>query len=50
LRRFFKVDKYHVVISALKSLADMDKVPYKKVSEAITKYGVNPDEPHALER
>ena len=50
LRRFFKVDKYHVVIAALKSLADMDKVPYKMVSEAIEKYGVNADEPHALER
>ena len=50
LRRFFKVDKYHVVIAALKSLADMDKVPYKMVSEAISKYGVNPEEPHALKR
>lgn len=50
LRRFFKVDKYHVVIAALKSLADMGKLPYTTVSEAITKYGVNPDEPHALER
>ena len=50
LRRFFKVDKYHVVIAALKSLADMDKVPYKMVSEAIEKYGVNPEEPHALKR
>jgi pyruvate dehydrogenase E1 component len=50
LRRFFKVDKYHVVIAALKSLADMDKVPYKMVREAIEKYKVNAEEPHALER
>ncbi|MBB6481195.1 pyruvate dehydrogenase (acetyl-transferring), homodimeric type [Spirochaeta isovalerica] len=50
LRNFFKVDRYHVAIAALKALADEGKIPLKKVSEAIKKYKVNPDAPHAVER
>jgi pyruvate dehydrogenase E1 component len=50
LRRFFKVDRYHVVVAALKSLADDGKLPYAAVSDALKKYGINPEEPHALNR
>ncbi len=50
LRRFFKVDRHHIVVAALKSLADDDKLPYSTVTDALTKYGINPEEPHALNR
>ena len=50
LRSFFKVDRYHIVVAALKSLADEDKLPQTTVSDALKKYGLNPEEPHALNR
>ncbi|NOR23391.1 MAG: hypothetical protein GQ542_03195 [Desulforhopalus sp.] len=50
LRRFFKVDRYHVVVAALKSLADEGKLPLTTVSDALKKYKINPEEPHALTR
>ncbi len=50
LRSFFKVDRYHVVIAALKGLADEDKIPLATVSDALKKYGLNPEAPHALNR
>ncbi len=50
LRHFFKVDRYHIVVAALKNLADDDKLPYTAVTDALTKYGINPEEPHALNR
>ena len=43
LRSFFEVNRYHVVIAALKSLADSDKFDPAKVDVAIAKYGINPD-------
>jgi len=45
LRQFFEVDRYHVVVAALKALADDGAVPVAKVSEAIRKYGVDPERP-----
>jgi pyruvate dehydrogenase E1 component len=50
LRSFFRVDRYHVVIAALKSLADEDKLPKTTVTDALRKYEINPEEPHALNR
>ncbi|MFA6162329.1 MAG: pyruvate dehydrogenase (acetyl-transferring), homodimeric type [Methylobacter sp.] len=43
LRRFFEVDRYHVVVAALKSLADMGQFDSAKVDVAIAKYGIKPD-------
>jgi len=43
LRRFFEVDRYHVTIAALKSLADLGQFDAAKVDVAIAKYGINPD-------
>ena len=43
LRRFFEVDRYHVTIAALKSLADMGQFDLAKVDVAIAKYGINAD-------
>ena len=50
LRRFFKVDRYHIVIAALKSLADEGKIEASIVAEAIKKNDIDPDAPHALTR
>ncbi|WP_071057899.1 pyruvate dehydrogenase (acetyl-transferring), homodimeric type [Pelistega sp. MC2] len=41
LRNHFEVDRYFVVIAALKALADEGKLPAEKVQEAIAKYGIN---------
>ncbi len=48
LREHFEVDRRFVVISVLRALADEGSVPAKKVKEAISKYGINPDKanPH----
>ncbi len=46
LRRFFEVDRNYVAVAALKSLADMELVPRKKVAEAIKKYGIDPEKPN----
>jgi len=46
LRHFFEVDRYFVTIAALKALADDGKLPYAKVTEAIKKYGIDPDKPN----
>jgi pyruvate dehydrogenase E1 component len=41
LRSFFEVDRYYIVIAALKSLSEQGKVDIKKVSEAIKKYEID---------
>ena len=41
LRKHFEVDRYHVVIAALKALADEGTLPAAKVDEAIKKYDIN---------
>jgi len=46
LRSFFEVDRYHVAVAALKALADDQLLPGKRVSEAIAKYGIDPEKPN----
>ena len=46
LRQFFEVDRNYVAVAAMKALADMELVPRKKVTEAIKKYGINPEKPN----
>ncbi len=41
LRRFFEVDRHHVVLAALKALADDGVIPASKAAEAIKKYGLD---------
>ena len=43
LRRFFEVDRYHVTLAALKSLADLGQFDPAKIDVAIAKYGVAAD-------
>ena len=47
LRRFFKVDRYHVAVAALGALARQGTIDQKKVAEAIARYGIDPEAPHA---
>jgi pyruvate dehydrogenase E1 component len=48
LRDFFKVDRYHVVVAALKSLADQEQLPVSTVTEAMEKYRINPEAPPSI--
>ena len=43
LRSFFEVNRYHIVIAALKALADNGEFELAKVDVAIAKYNINPD-------
>lgn len=45
LRKFFEVNRYYVVVAALKALADEGQVPLKTVSEAIKKYNIDINKP-----
>ncbi len=45
LRGFFEIDRHHVVVAALKALADDGELPAKTVAEAIGKYGIDPEAP-----
>ena len=46
LRSFFEIDRYHVVVASLKALADDQLLPTRRVAEAISKYGIDPDGPN----
>ena len=46
LRSFFEVDRYYVVLAALKALADDGKLPASKAAEAIKKYNINISRPN----
>jgi pyruvate dehydrogenase E1 component len=48
LRRFFEVDRDYVTVAALKALADEGALPAKKVSEAIRKFGIDPEKPNPV--
>jgi pyruvate dehydrogenase E1 component len=43
LRHFFEVNRYFVVIAALKALADQGEGKAKAVADAIKKYGIDPE-------
>jgi len=48
LRKFFEIDRYYVVVTALKALADEGKVPATLVTQAIKKYGIDLDKPNPV--
>jgi pyruvate dehydrogenase E1 component len=43
LRSFFEVDRRHVAVAALKSLADDQLLPSKTVAEALKRYEIDPE-------
>ncbi len=45
LRIFFEVNRYYVVVAALKALSDDDELDSKIVQQAIKKYGIDPEKP-----
>ncbi len=48
LRTFFEVNRYYVVIAALKALADDGEIDAKIVQQAIKKYGVDAEKPNPM--
>jgi pyruvate dehydrogenase E1 component len=45
LRRFFEVNRYYVVVAALKALADDGEIKAEIVDQAIKKYGLDTERP-----
>jgi len=48
LRSFFEVNRYYIVVAALQALAEEKEISSDKVTEAITKYGLDPEKPDPL--
>ena len=48
LRRFFEVDRHYVVIAALKALADEGKIDMQTVTDAMQRFGIDPEKPNPL--
>ena len=46
LRNFFEVDRFHVVVAALKALSDEGSVPATLGADALRKYGIDPEKPN----
>jgi pyruvate dehydrogenase E1 component len=46
LRKFFEVNRWYVVVAALKALADDGSIPAERVREAIEKYRIDPEKPN----
>jgi pyruvate dehydrogenase E1 component len=49
LRRFFEVDRAHIVVAALKALADEEIVPQSLAEDAIRRYGIDSGVPNPWE-
>jgi len=45
LRRFFEVDRYYIVVAALKALFDEGKIEKQKVTQAIRQFNIDPEKP-----
>jgi pyruvate dehydrogenase E1 component len=48
LRKHFEVNRYYIVVAALTSLVDEKLLPVEKVTEAIKKYGIDPEKPNPV--
>jgi pyruvate dehydrogenase E1 component len=48
LRGFFEVDRHYVTVAALAALAERSEVKPKLVSDAIGKYGLDPEKPNPV--
>ncbi|MES9822864.1 MAG: pyruvate dehydrogenase (acetyl-transferring), homodimeric type [Candidatus Thiodiazotropha endolucinida] len=46
LRKFFEVNRYYILIAALKALVDEDEINSEQVSRAIKKYKIDPEKPN----
>jgi len=43
LRHFFEVDRFYITVAALKALSDEGKIGSQQVTQAIEKYGIDPE-------
>lgn len=43
LRHFFEVDRYYIIVAALKALSEEGKIGKQQVTQAIEKYGIDPE-------
>jgi len=48
LRSFFEVDRYYIVVAALKTLVDSKKIDIKILTKAIKKYKMNANKPNPV--
>ncbi|NGZ84491.1 pyruvate dehydrogenase (acetyl-transferring), homodimeric type [Duganella aceris] len=48
LREFFEVNRYYIVVAALKSLSEEGKIDVKVVEQAIAKYNLDPNKPNPV--
>jgi pyruvate dehydrogenase E1 component len=48
LREHFEVNRYYIVVAALKALSEDGAVPVSQVAEAIKKYGINTEKVNPL--
>jgi len=48
LRAFFEVNREFICLAALKSLADEGRIDPKRVEEAVTEFGIDPDKPNPV--
>jgi len=48
LRIFFEVNRYYIVVAALKALSDDGEIDSKVVQQAIKKYGIDPEKPNPV--
>ncbi|WP_373988635.1 pyruvate dehydrogenase (acetyl-transferring), homodimeric type [Duganella sp. BuS-21] len=48
LRNFFEVNRYYIVVAALKSLAEEGKIDVKVVEQAVVKYNLDPNKPNPV--
>ena len=48
LRHFFEIDRYYIVLTAIRALALDGKLDMSKVDEAMKKYNLNPEKPSPI--
>ena len=48
LRRFFEVDRYYIVLTAIRSLANEKKIDMKMVEKVMARYKLDPEKPNPI--
>ena len=48
LRRFFEVDRYYIVLTAIRSLANENKIGMEMVEKVMNKYNLDPEKPNPI--
>jgi len=48
LRQFFEVNRYYIVVAALKALAEDGTIKVSEVSRAIKKFNIDSDKPNPV--